>query len=219
MGPVIGQLLPMGLGVAISPFPIIAAILMLLGKRARTTSLGFVLGWVTGIVAATVLFVYLSGFASGGAGEQPWVGWLKLLVGVLLLALGARSWRYPGGTADTPKWMATIDALRPLAACGVGFALAAVNPKNLLLCVGAGAAIGSADLSGGDQAIAVAVFSAIAVSSVVVPVLGYQIAADRLADPLGRLSAWLRVNNQAVTAVLLLVLGVSLVGQGLGALT
>ena len=45
---VIGEILPLALGIAISPIPIIAAILMLLSPRARTTSVGFLLGWEIG---------------------------------------------------------------------------------------------------------------------------------------------------------------------------
>ncbi len=52
MVPVIGEILPLALGVAISPIPIIAAILMLLSPKARVTSVGFLLGWVLGIVVA-----------------------------------------------------------------------------------------------------------------------------------------------------------------------
>ena len=48
MGGVIGDLLPTALGVAISPVPIIAVILMLLAPRAKAASVGFLLGWVSG---------------------------------------------------------------------------------------------------------------------------------------------------------------------------
>ena len=41
MNEVMGQILPLALGVAISPIPIIAAILMLLSPRARATSVGY----------------------------------------------------------------------------------------------------------------------------------------------------------------------------------
>ena len=46
MGTVIGDLLPLALGVAISPVPIIAVILMLLSPRAGAASLGFAVGWL-----------------------------------------------------------------------------------------------------------------------------------------------------------------------------
>ncbi len=46
----IGDLLPSAVGVALSPVPIIAVILMLGTPRARTTGSAFALGWVAGLV-------------------------------------------------------------------------------------------------------------------------------------------------------------------------
>ena len=43
MNAVIGDLLPLAVGVAISPIPIIAAILMLLAAKAGGASMGFTL--------------------------------------------------------------------------------------------------------------------------------------------------------------------------------
>ena len=50
MNQVIGDLLPLAVGVAVSPVPIIAVILMLLSPRAGGTSVGFLAGWVAGVV-------------------------------------------------------------------------------------------------------------------------------------------------------------------------
>ena len=61
MGSVIGELLPLAIGIAVSPMPIIAAILMLLSKRAGSTSIGFLIGWVLGIIVATGIFTALAG--------------------------------------------------------------------------------------------------------------------------------------------------------------
>ena len=49
MRTVIGDFLPVALGVAISPVPIIAVILMLLAPNATASSVAFLLGWVVGI--------------------------------------------------------------------------------------------------------------------------------------------------------------------------
>ena len=78
--------------------------------------------------------------------------------------------------------------------------------------------IGSAGLSGGDAAIAVAVFVVIGSSSVAVPVIGYLVAQRRLTQPLDDLKGWLTSNNAAVMSVLLLVIGVAIAGKGLAGL-
>lgn len=59
MDQAIGDILPLAIGVAISPVPIIAVVLMLGTPRGRTTGVAFALGWVAGlaIVGTVVLLV------------------------------------------------------------------------------------------------------------------------------------------------------------------
>ncbi|MGG7100192.1 GAP family protein [Rhodococcus sp. 24CO] len=216
MGSVIGDLLPLALGVAISPIPIIAAILMLLSKRAGSTSIGFALGWLLGIVIATVIFVLLSNQLEKSTDSSAGVSWIKIALGVLLLAFGVKQWRGRGGEHESPKWMQAIDDMTAAKGFGLGFALAAVNPKNLMMCIAAGISIGAASLPTGQIVIAVAVFTVIAASTVCLPVIGYLIAADRLREPLAELKVWLQANNATVMSVLILVIGVVLIGKGIG---
>ncbi|MGW9264208.1 GAP family protein [Gordonia terrae] len=216
MGSVLGELLPLAVGVAVSPIPIIAAILMLLGRHARTTSIGFAVGWLLGIVVAVAVFVAL-GSAVDIGGSSSSTGWVKIVLGVVLLLVGLRQWRSRDAESATPKWMSAIDEMRPPAALGIAFALAAINPKNLVLCAAAGVTIASGALAGSGDIVAVAVFALLASTSVVVPVVGYQVAATRLRDPLDRLKSWLQANNATVMAVLILVIGIVLIGKGIGA--
>ncbi|MGK9274005.1 GAP family protein [Williamsia muralis] len=219
MGTVIGDLLPLAVGVAVSPIPIIAAILMLLGTRAGSTSIGFAAGWLVGIVAATVVFVLLGGVADpSDDGPSTTSSWIKLVLGLLLLAVGVRQWRARTGPHATPAWMAAIDEMTAVKAVGLGFALAAINPKNLLMCAAAGVTIGAGALSVGSTVVAVAVFSVLAAMTVLIPVLAYHLAADRLREPLAHLKEWLQANNTTVMSVLILVIGVVLLGKGLGGL-
>jgi threonine/homoserine/homoserine lactone efflux protein len=220
MGQAIGDVLPLALGVAVSPIPIIAAILMLLSPRARSTGVGFLLGWVGGILVAVVVFALLSSLipASDPAASKPVAGVIKIVLGVLLLLLAVKQWRArprPGETAPTPKWMGAVGQMTPGRGALLGFALAAVNPKNLLMAVGAGVAVGGAGLSGGEAAVAIAVFVLLASSTVAGPVIGYLAASDRLKAPLEALRVWLVQSNATVMGVLLLVIGVVMVGKGI----
>jgi threonine/homoserine/homoserine lactone efflux protein len=222
MNEVIGDLLPLAVGVAISPVPIIAAILMLLAPKAGGTSLGFLVGWVAGIAVATGGFTALAGAGFGGSGEpSAAASWIKIGLGVLLLLLAVRQWRgrpKPGAEATLPGWMSAMDTLTLPKAAGLGFLLSAVNPKNLLMCVAAGAAIGTGGLSGGGDVVAVAVFTVLAASTVAVPVLAYAVARDRLRGPLDELKEWLEAHSAAVMSVLLLVIGTVVIGKGIGGL-
>lgn len=223
MGAVIGDLLPLALGMAISPVPIIAVILMLLAPRAGATSLGFLVGWVAGIVVASVVFVLLASTLGGDESGEPSAAasWIKLVLGLALVGLGIRQWGTrpaAGEPAKLPAWMAAIDRFTPGKALGLAFALAAVNPKNLLMAVAAGTTIGSAGLSVGQVIACVVVFVVLASSTVAVPVIGYAVATERMRGPLDDLKAWLQQNNVAVMSVLMTVIGVAVFGKGLGGL-
>lgn len=220
MGEVIGEILPLALGIAISPVPIIAAILMLLSPRAKVTSTCFLIGWILGIVAAIVVFTLLAAVIPQGDSDepQPVAGIIKILLGLLLLLLAVKQWRnrpLTGQEPALPTWMSGIDTMTAGKGLGLGFLLSAVNPKNLLMAISAGVIVGSAALSAGAVAIVVVVFTVIAASSVSIPVIGYLLAANVMAKPLESLRVWLVHNNATVMAVLLLVIGVTVVGKGI----
>lgn len=221
MGPVIGDVIPLALGVAISPIPIIAAILMLLSPKARGTSLGFLVGWLLGIVVAVVAFTLLSSVLPQGdpSESKPIVGTVEIVLGLLLLVLAVRQWRgrpKVGTEPALPKWMSAIDTMTGARALVLGFLLSALNPKNLLMGVAAGVAIGSDAQTTAETVVAVIVYTVIAASTVAIPVIAYLAASSRMARPLESLRTWLVYNNATIMAVLLLVIGVVLIGKGLG---
>lgn len=63
MGSTISELLPLAIGIALSPLPIIAQILMLFGKRARSNDPAFMLGRV---LVLAILGAKLVGAGLGG---------------------------------------------------------------------------------------------------------------------------------------------------------
>lgn len=225
MGAAIGEVLPLAVGVAISPVPVIAVILMLLSPRAGGTSTGFGLGWVAGIAAATAVVVLVADGADldGGTSEPSTTSsWVKLVLGVLLLGLGVHQFAgrpKRGESAPLPKWMSAVDGMTPAKATALGFALAAVNPKNLLMCVAAGVAVGGAGLSTGSDIAVVAIFTLLAASTVLVPVAVYAAASARMQQPLDELKVWLQANNTVVMSVLLVVLAAVLIGKGISGLS
>src|SRR3954451_20099646 len=105
MGTVLGDLLPLTVGVAVSPVPIIAVILMLLAPRAGAASVAFATGWVVGIAVVTVVALLLAGgtdVADDDAGPSTGASWVKLLLGLALLAVGVKQWR--GTPRCPPGW-------------------------------------------------------------------------------------------------------------------
>ena len=153
MGQGISAVLTFAIGVAISPVPIIAVILMLFSQRARVNGPAFLVGWVVALAAVSTIVYVVShdgNVAQTSSTASDSVSWGTIALGVGLLALARRNWRKrpaPGEEAAMPKWLAPgrvrvagqgVRAGRSL--------LAAVNPKNLILT--AGAAAGLAQVSG-----------------------------------------------------------------------
>ena len=61
----------------------------------------------------------------------------------------------------------------------------------------------------------IVIFVLLAAATVLIPVVGYRLASARLAGPLEHLRKWLVDHNAAIMAVLLLVLGASVIGKGI----
>jgi Sap, sulfolipid-1-addressing protein len=224
MGQAIGEALPFAVGVAISPIPIIAIILMLLSARAGANSAAFLAGWVVGVTGAAIVLLAVSGSlstnADGSASTSS--GVIKVVLGLALMAMARRNFaKRPreGHEPELPRWLAGIDTLTPPKAAGLGVLLSAVNPKNLLLIAGAMVAVSQVDLTTADQVVVVAVFVVIAISTVAAPVIIYRTAGARAQSLLDGMKAWLTDNNATVMAVLLLVIGVVLLGKGISALS
>ncbi|MGW9568559.1 GAP family protein [Prescottella equi] len=221
MGTAIGDVLPLAIGVAISPIPIIATILMLLTPRAGSTATAFLAGWILGIAVGYVVFVAIGSAIdlSSNSNGNAVTATIRLVLGVLLLALAVKQWRTrpaPGEEPSMPAWLAAIDKVTPGKALALGVGLSAINPKNLLMIVGAAVAVSQLDVGVGAKTVTGVVFTILAASTVAVPVVGYFTMRERATSWLQRLKVWLTTNNAAVMAVLLLVIGVSLIGKGIG---
>ncbi len=223
MTEVIGQLLPLAVGVALSPVPIIAVVLMLGTPAGRVNGPAFLLGWIVGltVVGTIVLLVAGGAGASDSDGPATWVAVLELLLGALLLLVAVRQWRGrpKGGEAgDLPKWMRSIDRFTAGRSVAMGAALSGVNPKNLLLTVAAAAAVAQAGLSAGEQAVSMGVFVLIGTLGPGIPVVIYFAMGERAERLLGELKLWMAGNNAAIMAVLCLVIGAKLLGDGISGL-
>jgi len=224
MGQAVGQVLPLAIGIALSPIPIIGVVLMLATPRARQNGPAFVLGWVVGLAAVGSAVLLLSSGADASEGGEPaeWVSLLKLALGTALLLIAVKQWRgrpRAGEEAKLPGWMTSVDHFRAPRAARFAVLLSAVNPKNLILVLAAAAAISQTGAPAGEQATALAVFVAIATLGPGVPVAIYFAMGERSRDLLGELKAWMAHNNAAIMAVICLVIAAKLIGDGIAGLS
>ncbi len=219
MGTVLTTVIGLALVISLSPLSIIPAVLVLQAPRPRPSSLTFLGGWLLGLIALTALSIAASG-ALGGLHKSPpaWASWLRVGLGSALILLGIYRWFTRRGHSDSPAWMRSFATITPVRAGLTGAVLAVVRPDVSLLCVAAGLAIGSAGLAVASVWIAVVAFVAVSASSVAIPILAYAAAGDRLDDALARLKDWMERNNEALLAVVLVVIGLMVLYNGIHAL-
>ncbi|MFD4948984.1 GAP family protein [Streptomyces sp. NPDC058409] len=197
MGDAIGQMLASAVGIAISPLPLIAVILMLATPKGRANGTAFTAGWVSSLaVLVTVVVLAGSGAdAATGDGEPAtWTGWLKLALGALFLLMGVKQIRdrpREGHDAEPPGWMKAIDSFTPGKSAGLAAALAVANPKNLVLAVGGAVSIASSTASAGGKTVAAVLMVAIASLCTVLPLGVYLVGGAKSTKVLGDWKAWM----------------------------
>jgi len=223
VGKAIGDSLPLAVGIALSPIPIIAVVLMLTSRRAKANGPAFLLGWLVGlaIVGAIVLAVAGAGGPSSSGSSATWLSWVKIALGVLLLLIAVQAFRTrprEGEEPRTPKWMTTIGKTTPAAAFGLGVLLVGANVKNLLLALGGASSIAATHVPGGQQAIAYAIFALIGTLGVGIPVALYFVMGKRSEKVLAELKGWMSVHNAVIMTVLCLIIAAKLIGDALSSL-
>ena len=220
MGDAIGEVLPVGVAVALSPMPIIAVVLMLVSARARTNGPLFVLGWLVGLALVGAIVLALAGPTESAEGGDPptWASVVQLVLGAALLALAVRQYQKrprEGEEPPVPAWMGALDAFGPGKAFGAGALLSGLNPKNTVLAISAAATIAQTGIPGGEQAVAYGVFALVGTIGVAAPVVILFARGEAATAVLTRLEAWMGHNNTVIMAVLCLVIGAKLVGQAI----
>lgn len=221
MGEAIGEVLPLAIGIALSPLPVVAVILMLLTPQARSNGPAFLAGWIGGLLVVGGVVLALSDAADAASdegGESTLSGVVKLVLGALLLLLAARSWRSrpaAGAEPQLPRWMGALDTVTAPKALGLGAALSSLNPKNLALLLAGVASISAATTSGSEQAVVLVVFAVLASLAIAAPVAVYLVLGERADATLRPAKDWLARNNAIVMVIVLLIFGAKLLGDGI----
>jgi threonine/homoserine/homoserine lactone efflux protein len=214
---VVGSVLPSAAGVALSPIPVIAIVVLLDGPRPRARGVGFALGWAVALaVVMTIVVALTNGADDTGGGTYLVVEVLRIAAGAAFLVLAFLKW-WKGADADDaePGWMSTLGSASPRRATSLGAALAGLNPKNLALAATAAASIGESGLDAGAEAMAIAVFvvlgSATVFAAVGARIIGGEAAAPRLAST----KEFMLRHSTAIAIVILVILGAKLLGDGI----
>ena len=224
MGGAIGEMLPLAIGIAISPLAIVAVILILTTPQAKTNGPAFLGGWLAAlaVVGGVALVATDAADSADSSGPRTIVALVKIALGVVLFFLAWRGFRSrpkTGEDAPLPKWMAALDRFTPTRSLAVGALFGGVKPKNLILAAAAAAGIAGSGLGGAQQVVVLLLLILVASVTIIAPVAIYfLLGEEKAARVLDGWKTWLQANNSTVMIVLFVVFGVVLLGQGIGEL-
>ena len=215
MGDLFVELLPLAIVCALSPWAIVAVILMLASDRP-SNSVAWLVGWTLSTLAIGVLIVvFLGGYDFSRSSTPTTVACVvQVLLGVLLLLAAGRFWaRRPARTGKLPKepgWMTRIGKMSPVFAFLIG-----AFWINTTIVIAAGVDTLRAELSNGESLVVFAAFTLITVSVQGGLILYAYVLPKHSAIGLRRIREWIARNQQAALSVVALILAVWFGSQGL----
>ena len=206
------DLLLIGLGIALEPFPLTAFILVLSAEKGTRKGLAFILGWLACLVAVIAAVIITTGNNPPAPQTVPSDAALavKLVVGVVLILIAVRQRRRMGRPRKPPAWMARLDQLSLLGAAGLA---AFLQPWTL---VAAGAAtVVEAKLDTAGSYLVLVLFCLLATSSFLYLELYTTFASGKAAARLERIRKWLDSHQDQVIIAICLLLGFWLAGKSI----
>ena len=206
------DLVLIGLGITLEPFPLTAFILVLSAEKGTWKGLAFILGWLACLVAVIAAVIVTTGNNPPAPQTVPSDAALavKLAAGVVLILIAVRQRRRMGRPRKPPAWMARLDQLSLLGAAGLA---AFLQPWTL---VAAGAAtITEAKLDTAGSYLVLILFCLLATSSFLYLELYATFASGKAAVRLERMRKWLDSHQDQVIIAICLLLGLWLAGKSI----
>ncbi|HJY95648.1 MAG TPA: GAP family protein [Streptosporangiaceae bacterium] len=206
------DLLLIGLGITLEPFPVTAFILVLSAEKGIFKGLAYILGWLACLVAVIAAVILATGNSPPRPQTVPSNAALavKLGLGIVLILIAVRQRRRMGRPRKPPAWTAHLDRLSPWAAAG----LAAFLQPWTLVAAGATTVVQAKVATAGSY-LALVLFCLLATSSFLYLELYATFAPARAGARLERMRTWLDSHQDRVTIAICLLLGFWLAGKSI----
>jgi uncharacterized membrane protein YfcA len=219
MSSLLGDVVPLALGAAISPVLFLLQLNALTGTRPIARGAALTAGAAIVLIVGSTVGVLLGG--TGFSGRTTLQAVINIAFGVLLLAVGLRALLRPPKPKPKPKPKPTEPDARPKSVRSAFLAGAggmATNVTTFALYIPALALIAGSGLPLGQRGLAGLIILLITLMVAWVPLLlavAIPSASDRLLPALGN---WMNANNRWIQVVLCFGFGIWLLAKGLRAL-
>ncbi|GAB2448490.1 MFS family permease [Conyzicola lurida] len=234
MGELIVSLVPLALGIVMSPLAIMALVAVLVSRRARANGVAFLIGWIVAISAALAVSYLVFGSLELHERATPplWVALVRLLLALVLLVSAVFVYRrgrdrvrkmaaaasvsdVVAAAPQLPGWLRAVDEFTPVRCGLLGLGIFILNPVDLSCAVLAALDVRIADVGGGWLLV---VFAVVGVAPIAIPVV-YTLVAGAKADPfLERIRTWIAGHTNVLNAALLVLIGAMQLQKALSAL-
>lgn len=216
----VGQIIPIGLLLALGPTRIMSTILLLTSARPLRNALAF-LGGVASVylVVGVLTLVFFGQILSDLSNGTIIIDAILVLAGVFLLILAARSFFIaPNPDAPPSRWMRRITSISTGQAFLFGVILA-FSIRYLLIFLSGVALIDETGVTPTQGTIALLVLITLTLLFQIILVALYVANAKRARVQLSALMGWLNQHNRVVMTALFLVLGIIFLFKGVQGLT
>ncbi|BCO88985.1 MULTISPECIES: GAP family protein [Mycobacterium avium complex (MAC)] len=215
-GLLLAKLTAPALVVALSPVPIVVALVLLIhNERPHSSSVAYLVGRASSLAVLTTALMRGPRLIDRLLGPAPpWTDWLVIGVGVALVVFGARLWWRRTHAASQSGWQGKVGRITPTVAAAIGMFPMLANPKVLAASAAAGTEISTVGLPATSAVVAVAYYVALANSTVAAPVLAYLVIGPRIDSHLERIRHCIDARRHAMTAITLVIVGLAVVLYG-----
>ena len=199
------------IGLAIQPWSVLAAIVLVATRRGVIKEIAYTLGWVIALSVVAALTVYFASDLPSMSSSKA-ASAVELVLGALLALLLVVRWRRPVATRDSPEpsWMSRLDKMPWVFA----FALGAFLP-NYVFVVGGVTEMLQVDWAGATLLIGIAAFVCVASLGVAAPLGVLVFRHGHATEIYASWRAWIIGHSRAVSFGTIGVLAVLLLAKGL----
>jgi len=206
------SLLVPALAIAVNPVPIIACVTLLSTPHGKRNALYFIATIVILMLAIGSAVIFVVGQSSSSSTSSGGAA-VTTAFGLIFLAVAVQQWRTKPVEGKDPGWMKALDKAGLVAGVVLGISL-----TNYALLTSGVQKIVKSGLSSSVQTTALVVFTLIATSTIILPLIIYLVRPVWAKDVLGRFRDWLMLHNRVILIVVFGLMGLLFTVQGISGL-
>lgn len=210
---------PMALGIALSPAPVLAVIVLLMTPQAKSSAPAFLTGWLLAILGIGTFIIFLPGVVASHGGLSDTTGIVKVLLGFILIILAIPVWIKRPKSNDpfrAPKIFKGIDNFGMGKSFIAGFLTSGLSIKIIALTASGAAHIDTTDLVDHiETLVGVFIFSLVASFTLILPIIVYFLSPKKMKLFAEKFKTFLIKYYTIIIVTMLLVFGLVLIYIGL----